>query len=393
MDIRYVGDIEAVGRIATVPTILDVVCRTTGMGFAAVARVTDDKWIICLSLDHVDFGLKPGDELQLDTTICNEIRQSREPVVINHVAENSTFCSHPTPKMYGFQSYISMPIIRADGAFFGTLCAIDPLPAKLENPETIGMFKLFAELIANNLDADERLATAESDLRSERQIAVLREQFIAVLGHDLRNPLASIDAGMRMLLKRTLDERAREIVTLAQGSVVRMKGLIDNVLDLARSRLGEGLPVDRNADYPFEPVVRQVVDELQAAYPDRDIEVFVDLDDPIDCDRQRFAQMLSNLLANAITHGAVDRSITIEITDAGGDFTMSVTNAGKPIPEEALENLFKPFFRADVRTSQQGLGLGLYISNEIAKAHGGTLTCRSDNDATTFTFEMPIAEL
>ena len=100
--------------------------------------------------------------------------------------------------MYGFQSYISMPIFRRDGTFFGTLCAIDPRPAELQaRPRSLGMFKLFAELIGFHLDAQERLASSEAALLNERQAAELREQFIAVLGHDLRNPLASIDAGAR----------------------------------------------------------------------------------------------------------------------------------------------------------------------------------------------------
>jgi hypothetical protein len=88
-----------------------MVCRTTGMRFAAVARVTEDRWIACSVLDEIDFGLKPGGELKVETTICNEIRQSREPVIINHVAEDEAWCAHATPALYGFQSYISVPII------------------------------------------------------------------------------------------------------------------------------------------------------------------------------------------------------------------------------------------------------------------------------------------
>src|SRR5580658_5080561 len=164
----FPGDIERVARIAAVPTILEVVCRTTGMGFAAVARVTEDRWIACSVLDEIDFGLKPGGELKVETTICHEIRQSREAVVINNVAEDDTWCKHATPAMYGFQSYISVPIILADGSFFGTLCAIDPRPARLKTPETIGMFRLFAELIAKHLDASQKLAATESALLQER---------------------------------------------------------------------------------------------------------------------------------------------------------------------------------------------------------------------------------
>ena len=104
--------------------------------------------------------------------------------------------------MYGFQSYISMPIFRRDGAFFGTLCAIDPRAGETEDAATsIGMFRLFADLIGFHLEAQERLAASEAALLDERQTSELREQFIAVLGHDLRNPLAAIDAGTRLLGK------------------------------------------------------------------------------------------------------------------------------------------------------------------------------------------------
>lgn len=248
-------DIDAIVRIDAIPTILDVVCRTTGMGFAAVARVTEDRWIVCSVLDNIDFGLAPGGELKVETTICNEIRASHEAVVIDSVADDTVFCGHHTPAQYGFQSYISMPIIRKDGQFFGTLCAIDPRPARLKNREIIGMFKLFAELIAAHLDAAERLDAARAETLHERGNKELREQFIAVLGHDLRNPLGSIASGVNML-KRTDDEAKRaQILALMEGSVVRMSGLIDNVLDFARTPMGAGLVVKEAEPKPLEPVL------------------------------------------------------------------------------------------------------------------------------------------
>ena len=150
-------DVAAVGKIDAVPTILEVVCRTTGLGFSAVARVTEERWVACAVRDEIAFGLQPGGELQVETTICDEIRDSGQLVVIDNVAEDEVFCGHPTPRMYGFQSYISVPIYRPDGRFFGTLCAIDPRPARLNTPETVGMFKLFADLIGFHLDVQERL--------------------------------------------------------------------------------------------------------------------------------------------------------------------------------------------------------------------------------------------
>src|SRR5271156_5407635 len=231
----FLEDIAMIGSIEAVPSILQVVCHATGMGFAAVARVTEGRWIACSVLDQIDFGLKPGRELKVETTICHEIRQSRKGVVIDHVAEDPTYCGHRTPAMYGFQSYISLPIMLRDGSMFGTLCAIDPKPRRLKNQATIGMFKLFAELIAFHIDSTNRLATSEADLMNERETAELREQFIAVLGHDLRNPLASIVSGMRLLSKDPLKERSKELVALMQNSAMRMDELINNVVDETRA--------------------------------------------------------------------------------------------------------------------------------------------------------------
>ena len=388
----FEADLSAIDRIQAVPTILEVVCRTTGMGFAAVARVTEDRWIACAVRDDIGFGLRPGGELKLETTICHEIRQAGKEVVINHVAEDQIYRTHHTPAIYGFESYISMPIVLADGSFWGTLCAIDPRPARLNNPETIGMFKLFAELIGFHLDASERLASSEANLLDERKTSELREQFIAVLGHDLRNPLASIEAGAKRLLKESLSPKGTTVVSLIQGSVRRMAELIDNVLDFAHGRLGSGLTLERDAHVPLGEVLEQVVDELRAAWPERRIRTQLAVTKTVSCDRARMAQLLSNLVANAITHGASEEPIWVRAATLDGTFELSVANQGEPIPPIMLERLFQPFFRVTARPSQQGLGLGLYIASEIARAHGGSLDVTSDQEETRFTFRMPLAQ-
>jgi two-component system sensor histidine kinase VicK len=162
-------DIDVVNRIPVISSILEVICRTTGMGFAAVARVTEDRWVALSVKDDINFGLTPGGELKIETTMCNEIRQTGNGIVVDHVELDKHYKHHHTPAMYGFQSYISLPIIKKDGSFFGTLCAIDPKPAKINTPEIISMFKLFADLISFHLNAIEQLSVTEALLAEEKK--------------------------------------------------------------------------------------------------------------------------------------------------------------------------------------------------------------------------------
>jgi signal transduction histidine kinase len=383
------ADIIAIGNIPAVPTILEMICRTTGMGFAAVARVTDTQWIACSVHDEIQFGLKPGSELKLETTICHEIRQNGNAVIIDHVSEDKNFHNHHTPAMYGFQSYISVPIRRKDGSFFGTLCAIDPKPAKLNNPQIIGMFNMYADLIAFHLNVIDELAMSENRLLEERRTSELREQFIAILGHDLRNPAGAILNSAQLLMRMPLDERAKRVAGIIMDSSYRIKGLIENIMDFASGRLGGGIALNYYDHEPLDKILDQVITELQMLWPDRSIGTEFLLNEPVDCDGKRIAQLFSNLLSNALTHGRADTPVKVSAISDNGEFRLSVSNAGKKIPDAAMERLFQPFSRGEVKPGKQGLGLGLYISSEIAAAHGGKLEVTSTNDETTFTLLMP----
>ncbi len=235
-------------------------------------------------------------------------------------------------------------------------------------------------------------AQLEASLLDERAASALREQFIAVLGHDLRNPLSGIGGGVELMMRRGLpDERRALVGAMVLASVRRMAGLIDDVMDFARGRLGSGLTLDRNADEPLEPVLRQVVAELHTAMPDRNVSVAIDLGEPVDCDRRRIAQMISNLLGNALTHGDPSDPVRLEAATRDGWLHISLANSGTPIPPALMDTIFEPFARGKHRPSQEGLGLGLYISHQIAVAHGGTLEVVSTGVETRFTFRMRLA--
>lgn len=120
--------------------VLAQVCFKSGMGFAAIARVTETRWIACQVLDRIDFGMNPGDELKIAETICDEIRDSGEGVVFDDASTDIKWSRHPVPVIYGFKSYCSFPVYLDDGRFFGTLCAIDRNRRHVSNEAVINMF-------------------------------------------------------------------------------------------------------------------------------------------------------------------------------------------------------------------------------------------------------------
>jgi len=384
------ADIEAISRIPTISNILEVACSSTGMGFAAVARVTDEKWIACATNDKIGFGLKVGGELKLDTTICNEIRQHHKYVAIDHVAEDPIYHNHHTPLLYGLQSYISVPIVLKGDFFFGTLCAIDPNPASVNNPQTINTFALFAELIAFHLDAQQEVSITEKKLREERRIAEIREQFIAMLGHDLRNPVNAINNASQLLLRGTPDERTLKLSTIIQDATLRVRGLIDNILDFASGRLGGGIKLSFENELSLEETLNQVITELNMVWPDVKINTSFNLKTLPKADYKRLAQLFSNLLSNAITHGKKGKPIEVAAKTDGPEFELSITNMGNKISEHAMPHLFKPFSRGKIKPGQEGLGLGLYIASEIAKAHQGYIKAESNDKKTCFKVRLPI---
>ena len=150
--------------------------------------------------------------------------------------------------------------------------------------------------------------------------------------------------------------------------------------------------MSRDAKRPLRPVLEQVVDELRTASPRRVIETNLEIAAAINCDRTRIGQLASNLIGNALTHGAPDQPVRVGAKTEGGEFKLWVANAGEPIPAAAMGKLFEPFFRGDVRDSRRGLGLGLHIASQIAQAHGGRIEVTSTPDETRFVFMMPLTQ-
>ena len=175
----------------------------------------------------------------------------------------------------------------------------------------------------------------------------------------------------------------------ADGSLLFVRFILFKASDryIYEQNLGSGISLDKEI-IALEPVLTHVIDELRSGWAARNIETHFSLSLPVNCDSARISQLLSNLVANALTHGLPEGTVRVFAAASEESFELSVSNAGKPIPQLTLTTLFEPFTRENTSPSKHGLGLGLYISSEIARAHGGTLTVVSDVEETCFTFRM-----
>jgi hypothetical protein len=144
-DIREI-EVEQIGQHPEVKRMLARVLELTGLRFAAVARVTELRWTALAVIDRASFGLMPGQDMILEKTLCNEVRQRGEPVVFSHASTDAHYASHPLPRLYGFESHLSVPIKLRDGTFFGTLCALDPEPTPLSS-QMIAQVRALAQQI------------------------------------------------------------------------------------------------------------------------------------------------------------------------------------------------------------------------------------------------------
>ena len=142
---QLVAESIALADDERVRAMLRAICDATGMGFAAVARVTEQRWIACQVEDRIDFGLDPGGELKVQETICNELRDCGQAIVFDDASQDIKWSRHPVPVLYGFKSYCSFPVYLEDGTFFGTLCAIDPAPRHLADDVILAMFSTYAK--------------------------------------------------------------------------------------------------------------------------------------------------------------------------------------------------------------------------------------------------------
>lgn len=382
------ADIATIAKISAVPTILEAVAELTGLGFVGIARVTPSSWHLCAMLDKLNYGMSVGSELELKTTLCEEVQHTGCAVIIDSVQDSEQYRDHHTPRRYGFQSYFSIALYRPSGEYFGSLFGFDPHKAELTREATRKTLMLFAELISRQLANEVVLDEAQAALSDEMKTARLREQFIAMLGHDIRTPLSTIMNGTEILRYRA-PASLTPLLDMMHRSSHRIAALVDDVTDFARGRMGGGISLNLRDEQNLEVSLQQAIDELRSVYPQRQIVAALPAGIVLRCDAARMAQLLSNLLKNAIIHGSPSTPVEVRVRQVDDIFELSVTNSGPAIPADIQAQLFKPFWQSEQTDSGQGLGLGLFIASEIAVSHGGVLEVVSSDNTTTFTYRSP----
>jgi signal transduction histidine kinase len=384
--------VAAIGRIAAVPTLLEVLCGITGMRLAMVANVGAKVWTVCAVRDDLHLGVTAGAPFDIRTNLGLESQASRIPIVIEQASLDPRYVNHDARGLYQLESYVSVPIFLQGGSYFGTLCALDPKPAMLGQPFVLSTFKKFAALIASQLSLQLQTEHDHTALLDERAAGEMREQFMAILGHDLRNPLQAVSAGSDLLQRKLTDPALAAIAARIKTHASRMSSLIDDVLDFARGRLGDGLAMELTEVENINTGLTTVIQELQDAQPDSKILSNINVDRSVRCDLGRLQQVASNLLANALTHGLPNSPIKISARADETDLVLDVWNAGEPIPVQSIDKIFEPFWRHSVSASRHGLGLGLHICSQIVRAHDGRMTVTSTREeGTRFTARLPLS--
>ena len=355
-------------------------CQAMIAGGVECARI----WIYNAGQEVLDLRASAGacpdlpaaqTRVTLDSQI-GRIAVGRVAHVSNPLTDDPDDPDYPWAVKEGMAAFAGYPLMVRD-RLLGVMALVSKQTLSYPMVDTLATV---ADQIALGIDRDS----------SER----FRDLFIGMLGHDLRNPLNSVNVAAHVLGSiATLTPHQQRTVKRLETSAARMSRMITQVLEFTRARSGGGIPIERRPG-DIHAICTQVIDELAAVHPEQRIEGEHRGDGTGAWDADRLAQVFSNLIGNALTYGQRDKPVTVLVHAGPVAVECTVHNSGEPIPAQILPRLFDPFRRAahGKSTGTQGLGLGLFIAQQIVAAHGGTLTVRSSGaDGTSFTFNLPRA--
>jgi sigma-B regulation protein RsbU (phosphoserine phosphatase) len=310
----------------------------------------------------------------------------------------------PLLQMQGSVSEVQFEVLHRDGRAIPMLVnAVARRGAPGEAIDRIDIAALVAadrrkyerELLFARRRAEELLGIVRDGERAASERALFAEELIGIVSHDLRNPLNAILLATEVLQTSELSPIAQRTVKRVASAAQRATRLIADLLDFTQARVGGGIRVERRA-CDLHAIAAESIDEMRLASPARRLDHVRTGEGLCNLDGDRIAQVVGNLLANAVAYGAPDAPIVLTTTLASGAALLSVHNEGSPIPPQLQASIFEPMRRGthDAGSAARSVGLGLYIVDRIVRAHEGTVTVRSDDaEGTTFTVTLPSAQV
>ena len=361
-----IRQLTEVSRALTYATSLDEVLKLTAD--RAADLLAAEHSLLLVANDDGKLALRASHGV--DATLAERFREPLDETLVPRLAG----LLH-----VGEESLLAVPLVVA-GAVKGILAVTRTGPASGTTDD---------EWLLSALADQAALALEKSHLD---EIGVFREQLMGIVGHDLRTPLSTVVMAAELLLLRDgLGEPETALARKITRSAATAMRLIDQLLDLTRSRLGGGIAIERTV-FQLDEVCRQVIIETELTTPDRPLEVDVRGDMTGVWDRDRLYQLVSNLVGNAIQHGEPRSPIALRMAAGETDIVIEIANRGIPIPPEILPFIFDAFRQGRTNHAHRkgGLGLGLFIAQEIARSHGGLITVTSsEGEGTTFRVRLP----
>lgn len=379
-----VESIELLASLDSVAALLRVVCDISGLGVATVAEVTEQRWIACAVEDRIAFGLQPGAELDLESTLCNHVRSSHDAVIISDVTQNPTYCDHPAPGLYGWKSYLSVPVFRPNGTFFGTLCAFDPQPApRLEQRPVIDTLDGFARLLGELLAREEQRREASPGARGDLDLTPLREQLLVLLEEDLQRPLQA-------LAKEASADAAQ--AQRWQAEAQRLAERSAAAADFVRVRLGHGLPLKLTLVEGVNERLTNLLATLQARFPDQTLgSELPELPAAVRLDLPRLLQAMGALLEWVASRNPAGGTLLLRGELDERCYRLAVESRTAVVDPGSLSQVFQPALSQATAEQPARLELSLYLAQEVARGHGGSLVARQENGRLRFILTLPTA--
>jgi sigma-B regulation protein RsbU (phosphoserine phosphatase) len=352
-----------------------------------------------------------GEILRVNATLCQWLKYRREALVgtvrfqdLLTMGGRIFHQTHIAPllRMQGSVAEVKLEFLASDGRAIPVMVNLAERGWQGRTVLHVAAFvaedrhKYERELIAQRKRAEElssQQAQTQRDLAEARaqaeDRALFAEQMVGIVSHDLRNPLSAIHMSSALLGMGAVPEQQRAVLGRINRSVGRAERLITDLLDFTQARLGGGLAVERKS-VDLHEVIAESVSELAVAFPERSIVHVREGAGVCSADADRVTQALGNLVGNAVSYGSPYQPVTVTTRSTGQSFDILVHNDGEPIPTAMKEALFEPMVRGAKAAGARGVGLGLYIVREIAKAHGGTVSVESAAGVgTTFKVSLP----